>query len=146
MADTLGVQHNPMMDAVRTIAGANPELAQSLQGSTIPLEVMRAMTNHLADLRDAGQLPRVGDAPASGVRNPLSYAANLNQEQATAAGIALARPDLAPVVAAIRDPQANGKTADGRGKILDRYLASLSPKDKAAQEAILRPLAGYGEK
>jgi hypothetical protein len=131
-----------------------------LKGSgPIPRDVMEAVTGRIQDLADQGALPRAsagvaqatrgraygGDA-AGVVRNPLAYAHTLRQEGETAASILAARPDLAPIVGQMRNPQANGKTKAGRAAVLEGYLASIrDPKQRASVEALLRPLMGFGQ-
>jgi hypothetical protein len=152
MANTLGVQHDPMMERLRASVAQHPELASLLDQPTIPRPALSAFTNHLADLRDAGQIPLVSsprpDAPqpGSGVRNPMAYQANLNQEASIASNIASQHPELTDVVNRMRDPVVNGKTKDGRAAVLDRYLSGIAdPAERTRQEAILGPLAAFGQ-
>lgn len=151
MANTLGVAHGPMMSRLQQELAGSPELASLLSQHALPPDVLRAFTNRMADLRDSGEIPWANDfarqwAAAGGpVRNPLSYGANLAQEADTAAAIMRARPDLSGVVNTMRDPTVNGKTKEGRRAALETYLGTVKdPAERARQEAILAPLAGFG--
>lgn len=123
-----GGMHNPTIDALTAHAVA-------------------AATGADAPTPSAGLGKPARGADASGVRNPLSYAANLRQEAAIAANIVASHPDVADVVNQIRDPIANAKTAAGRKAVLDEHLDSLDdPVEKARLRAILKPLTSFGKK
>lgn len=138
IADQTGVQHGPMMDLIQSKAAGTP-LADVIQGHTIPGDVMRQITNHVADARDAGTLPLVSQAAPAGVgiRNPQAYQAAISQEAAAGNAARTSYPDG---VAAIQQQS----TKAGRGEALDSYLATMPPEQRIVAETILRPLTGFG--
>ena len=54
MASTLGVQHDPMMAAIRSAVAPVDGLPAVIAQDTIPRDLMSHLTNHLAALRDGG--------------------------------------------------------------------------------------------
>jgi hypothetical protein len=144
-----------VIDEAHARGQLSPALHSMLnQDQPIPRQVMSALTNHVADLRDRGMLSSRPDAPQSGsvscargsVQDQMrlaSYQASIGQARDAAAGVRAVRPDLNPVVSRI---EAASKTAD-KGAVLDQHLATVTnPAEQARQEALLRPLTEFGDR
>lgn len=82
---------------------------------------------------------------ASGIRNVPAYQHNLRQEHAIAANIVTQNPHLAPVVNAMRNPEANGKTKAGRKMVMEQHIRAMPADQQGHARAILVPLAGFGQ-
>lgn len=81
----------------------------------------------------------------SGVKNPLSYQANLRQEQATASNIVASHPEMADAVNQLRDTSRNSKSKLGRVKVLQEILKDVPPDQRQTWATTLGPLAQYGQ-
>lgn len=150
IASTLGVPHSEVRRVISE-AELPPDLRNMLeQDHPIPRQVMTALTDHLADLRDRGMVSRHPDAPQGGhggsVQDAMrlaSYQASIRQAEASANAVRASHPELAPVVARI---EAESKTSD-KGEVLDSYLRTVKdPGVRASTEALLRPLTAFGDK
>lgn len=139
--------HQQSVDAAQAAedAGLVPKgTAQTVNTSTAYLHptIAKIIQDHAA-----GELAKVGidqmTGSTKGVFNPLSYAANLRQEDSTYGNVPA---DLKNVADVIRNPDLNGKTKKGRAALLQ--LAMSLQKDPAAAARMqqqLGPLTGYGQ-
>jgi hypothetical protein len=154
MADTMGVQHAPMMDALKALMANSGQDPSLLEQSTLPRPIMSALTDHVGDLRDAGVLPLASNGPGGGGGGgsqgaPMtltdqmrlaSYQASLRQEAEAANSVR----SQAPVGVAVIQAQS---TMKGRQAALRTYLEAVQdPQERARQEALLAPLTLFGSK
>jgi hypothetical protein len=147
MADALGVPVRAVVGAIKELAThgviSKEDATRFLSDQPIPRGEFQALTGALRLKLTGGGGSDA--APASGVRNPLSYKANLDQEAHIANNIVTQHPELAGAVNAIRDPGTNGKTKQGRAAVLEGILAATPPEQRQAVADTLRPLTGFGK-